>query len=177
MPAILCLQKVRLRGRGFQKIKYLLPASGGFKSIDLPMQPPLAFIVHCNMSFVRAARGRRERSKEIIMSNVEDIKQYGKEQMESATAAAGGVQKSLQAIATAYGDYSKKSLEDGNAFIEKLSGVKTLDKVLELQTEYAKSSYEAFVAESQKIGALYADMAKQSFKPFEGIIAKMTPTR
>lgn len=111
------------------------------------------------------------------MSKVEDMQQYGKEQMESAQAAAGGVQKSLQAIATAYGDYSKKSLDDGNAFIEKLSGVKTLDKVLELQTEYAKTSYETFVAESQKIGALYADMAKQSFKPFEGIMTKMNPTR
>ena len=111
------------------------------------------------------------------MSKVEDMQQLGKEQMESAQAAAGDVQKSLQAIATAYGDYSKKSFEDGKDFIEKLSGVKTLDKVLELQTEYAKTSYETFVAESQKIGALYSDMAKQSFKPFEGIIAKMTPSR
>jgi hypothetical protein len=105
---------------------------------------------------------------------VEDMQQYGKEQMESATAAAGDVQKSLQAIASAYGDYSKKSIETGNAFIEKLSGVKSMDKVLELQAEYAKSSYETFVAETQKISTLYADMAKQTFKPFEGIMSKMT---
>lgn len=111
------------------------------------------------------------------MVKVEDMQQYGKEQMDTAQAAAGDVQKSLQAIATAYGDYSKKSFEDGKEFIEKLSGVKSMDKVLELQTEYAKSSYESFVAETQKIGQLYADMAKQSFKPFEGMIAKMTPSR
>lgn len=111
------------------------------------------------------------------MSNIEDMQQYGKEQMESATAAAGGVQKGLQAIASAYGDYSKKSFEEGNAFVEKLSGMKSMDKVLELQAEYAKSSYETFVAESQKIGALYADMAKQSFKPFEGMMSKTNPTR
>ncbi|MDB5485185.1 MAG: phasin family protein [Tardiphaga sp.] len=111
------------------------------------------------------------------MVKVEEMQQMGKEQIESAQAAAGDVQKSLQAIATAYGDYSKKSFEEGKEFIEKLSGVKSMDKVLELQTEYAKTSYEAFVAETQKIGALYADMAKQSFKPFEGIIAKMTPAR
>jgi hypothetical protein len=106
---------------------------------------------------------------------VEEMQQYGKEQMENAQAAAGDVQKSLQAIASAYGDYSKKSVESGNAFIEKLATVKSMDKVLELQAEYAKSAYETFVAESQKIGSLYADMAKQSFKPFEGMIAKMTP--
>lgn len=117
----------------------------------------------------------QRRSKGFFVSKVEEMQQLGQEQIEAAKAAAGDVQKSLQAIATAYGDYSKKSFEEGKDFIEKLSGMKSMDKVLELQSEYAKTSYETFVAESQKISALYADMAKQSFKPFEGIIAKMTP--
>ena len=39
------------------------------------------------------------------------------------------------------------------------------------------TAYEAFVAESHKISELYADLAKQAFKPFEGYIAKMTPAR
>jgi hypothetical protein len=56
-----------------------------------------------------------------------------------------------------------------------LSGVKSLDKALEVQTEFAKSSYETFVAESQKIAGLYTDLAKQSYKPVEGIVAKFTP--
>ena len=117
----------------------------------------------------------QRRSEGIFVSKIEEMQQLGKDQMETAKSAAGDVQKSLQAIATAYGDYSKKSFEEGKDFIEKLSGVKSLDKVIELQTEYAKTSYETFVAESQKIATLYADMAKQSFKPLEGMMAKMTP--
>jgi hypothetical protein len=31
------------------------------------------------------------------------------------------------------------------------------------------------MAESQKIGALYRDLATQSFKPFGGFLATMTP--
>ncbi len=46
-----------------------------------------------------------------------------------------------------------------------------------MQTEYAKSTYETFVAESQKIGGLYADLAKQTYKPFEGFAAKLAPAR
>jgi hypothetical protein len=61
-------------------------------------------------------------------------------------------------------------------FVEKLSGVKSLDKVIEVQTEFARTAYETFVTESQKIGALYGDLAKQSYKPFGGILAKMTQT-
>jgi hypothetical protein len=109
------------------------------------------------------------------MVKVEEIQQYSKEQYETAVASASNLQKSYQAIATAVGDYTKKSFEDGNAYVEKLSGVKSLDKAIELQTEFAKSSYETFVAESQKIASLYTDLAKQTFKPLEGVISKFTP--
>jgi phasin family protein len=91
-------------------------------------------------------------------------------------ASANTFSSGLQAIATAYGDYAKKSFEDTKAFVEKLSGVKSVEKAIEVQTEFAKTSYETFVAESQKIGELYSDLAKQTFKPFEAFVAKVTPT-
>jgi phasin family protein len=98
------------------------------------------------------------------MVKVEDIQQYGTT-----------LQTGFQAIAAAYGDYTKKSFEDTKSFVEKLSGVKSLDKAIEVQTEYAKSAYETFVAESQKIAGMYTDLAKQTFKPLEGVVAKLTP--
>ena len=109
------------------------------------------------------------------MIKVEDIQNYGKEQLEQAVNSASGMQSGLHAIATAYGDYTKKSFEETKSFVEKLSGVKSLDKVLEAQTEFAKSAYETFVADSQKIAGLYSDLAKQAFKPIEGLAAKFTP--
>jgi len=102
------------------------------------------------------------------MVKVEEIQQYGKEHLET-------VQSGFQAIASAYGEYTKKSFEDTKSFVEKLSGVKSVDKAIEVQTEFAKSAYETFVAESQKIAGLYTDLAKQSFKPIEGIVAKFIP--
>ena len=55
---------------------------------------------------------------------------------------------------------------------EKLFGVKTLDKAVELQTEFARSAYEGFVAKAAKIGEIYADLAKETYKPFESMVAK-----
>ena len=109
------------------------------------------------------------------MVKVEDIQQYGKEHFETVVASATTLQNGFQAIATAYGDYTKKSFEDTKSLVEKLSSVKSLDKALEVQTEYAKSAYETLVAESQKIAGLYTDLAKQTFKPYEGLIAKFVP--
>ena len=109
------------------------------------------------------------------MVKVEDIQQYGKEHLETVVASATTLQNGIQTIATAYGDYTKKSFEDTRSYVEKLSGVKSLDKAIEVQTEFAKSAYETFVAESQKIAGLYTDLAKQTFKPFEGMVAKFSP--
>jgi phasin family protein len=109
------------------------------------------------------------------MIKVEDIQSYGKEHLETVVASATTVQNGLQAIASAYGDYTKKSFEDTKSFVEKLSGVKSLDKAIEVHTEFAKSAYETLVAESQKIAGLYTDLAKQAYKPFEGLVAKLTP--
>jgi phasin family protein len=110
-----------------------------------------------------------------MMIKLEDIQQYGKEHLETVAASATSVQSNLQAIATAYGDYTKKSFEETRSFVEKLSGAKSLDKAIEAQTEFAKSAYETFVADSQKIAGLYTDLAKQTYKPLEGLIAKITP--
>ena len=109
------------------------------------------------------------------MVKVEDIQNYGKEHLESVAASATNLQSGVQAIATAYGDYAKKSFDETKSYVEKLSGVKSLDKALEAQTEFARSSYETFVAETQKIASLYTDLAKQTFKPYEGLVAKFTP--
>lgn len=107
---------------------------------------------------------------------VEELQQYGKEQFDAAMASANTFSSGFQAIATAYSDYTKKSFEDTKSFVEKLSSVKSFDKALEAQSEYAKSAYDTFVAESQKIGELYSDLAKQAYKPFEGLVSKLNPT-
>ena len=109
------------------------------------------------------------------MFKLEDIQNYGKDQFETAAAHASSLQNGLSAIVTAYGDYGKKSYEDTKSFVEKLSGVKSLDKALEAQGEFAKSAYETFVADSQKIAGLYGDLAKQAFKPVETVVSKFTP--
>jgi hypothetical protein len=130
----------------------------------------LDFIVRCTILGLSGSRdlpadlSNISLGKDSMMVKVEDIQQYGT-----------SLQTGVQAIATAYGDYTRKSFEDTKSYVEKLSGVKSIDKVLEVQTEYAKSAYETFVAESQKIAGLYTDLAKQTFKPLEGIAAKFVP--
>ena len=107
-----------------------------------------------------------------MVKNLEDLQQVGKENMDNALKSWGAVSKGAQAIAVEMADYSKKSFEDSTAALEKLFGVKSLDKAIEVQTEYAKTAYEGFVAKASKISELYADLAKETYKPFETLMTK-----
>ena len=107
-----------------------------------------------------------------MVKNFEDLQQVSKENMEVTMKSAESLSKGAQAIATEVADYSKKAFEDGSAMLEKLFGVKSLEKAIELQTEYAKTSYEGFVAKATKISEMYAGLAKESYKPFETMMAK-----
>jgi len=102
----------------------------------------------------------------------EDFAKYGKEFADTGLKSFASLTKGAQAIATEAGEYTKKSFEAGSAAFEKLFSAKSIEKAVEIQTDYAKQSYESFVAEASKIGNLYAKLAKEAYKPFESVVAK-----
>jgi hypothetical protein len=83
---------------------------------------------------------------------------------------------SLQTIANAYRDYTRKSIEEFGSFVEQLSGVRSLDKAMTVQSEFVKRAYETSVAESQKICELHNRLAKQTLDPFKGLTGKTPAT-
>ena len=105
--------------------------------------------------------------------STDPMQKFGKEGMDVAMKAFGAWSRNTQAIATEVADYSKKSFEDSAAAFQKLLGAKSLEKAMEIQNEYLQSSYEELVAESAKIGELYADLAKEAYKPFESVLMRM----
>jgi hypothetical protein len=102
----------------------------------------------------------------------EDAGKYGKEFIDTGLKSFASLSKGLQAIAVETTEFTKKSFENGSAALEKLVAAKSLEKAIEIQTDYAKTAYEGFVAQATKIGELYAEVAKDAYKPFESVVAK-----
>jgi Phasin protein len=94
-----------------------------------------------------------------------------------ATAQGGNYPITIQSIARAYGAYATKSLEEGMSFVEKLRGVRSLDKAIEAHTEFARQAYASFFAESGRMCELYSELGKQIFWPWERFAAQMTQAR
>jgi phasin family protein len=105
--------------------------------------------------------------------STDPMQKFGKEGMDMAMKAFGAWSRKAQAIATEAADYSKKSFADSAVAFQKLLSAKSLEKAMEAQSEHLQSSYEELVAESAKIGELYADLASEAYKPFESVLMKM----
>ena len=78
-----------------------------------------------------------------MFTNFEEIQKLSKDQMEAATAAAASVTKGFQTIA------AETSEQD-----------------------FAKTTYEGFVAQATRVGELYANLAREAFRPIETAFSK-----
>lgn len=107
-----------------------------------------------------------------MVKNMDELQQFGKDNMDATMKSLGTFSKSWQAIAAEMADYSKKVFEQGTAASEKLLGAKSFEKAVEVQTEFAKSTYEGFVAEATKLGELYSDLAREMYRPYESQFGK-----
>ena len=107
------------------------------------------------------------------MNGFEDIQKMSKDNMDMAMQSMSAMSKGMQAIAAEVADYNKKSFEDGAAAFEQLVGAKSLDKAIEVQSEFVRTSYEGIVGQMTKIGEMYADVAKDAYKPYEGVLGKV----
>ena len=99
------------------------------------------------------------------------LENLDKAQLETFAMLDSVVTTNILAILTEATKYSKKSLDCRLAFVEELLGAESFDSAIEIQSEYAKTSFEGFVAEATKMRELYSNLAKLAFKPFGGSIA------
>jgi phasin family protein len=111
-----------------------------------------------------------------MIQQFDNLQKLGKDHMDATLKTLGTVSKGAQAIAVEVADYSKKSFEQSTAVLEKLVGARTLEKALEIQTDYLKSSYETLVAQSSKLGEIYTNIAKEAYKPYETLFAQAQAT-
>jgi hypothetical protein len=107
-----------------------------------------------------------------MLKNFDEFQKLGTDGMDVVLKQFGAVSKTFQAIATEVADYSKEAFETTAAAAEKLMGVKSLEKAIEVQTDFVKTSYEGFVARSGKFSTLYSELAREACKPLEGYFAK-----
>jgi hypothetical protein len=80
--------------------------------------------------------------------------------------------KGIQEIATRVTENTKKAFEDTTRTWEQLISAKSVEQAIEIQTQYAKRAYDAYVAEASLLGDWYAGLVRNASKPVEQTVAK-----
>jgi hypothetical protein len=102
-----------------------------------------------------------------MIKNLEDVQKISQSNIDTTMKIWGDWTKNWQAIAAEMTDYTKRSFEDGTQTFEKLLGAKTVEQAVEIQTNYAKRAYDDYMRGLNKIGGMYAELAREAYKPVE----------
>ena len=71
----------------------------------------------------------------------------------------------FQAIAQAYGEYTRNSWLNGRLLTERMIAVRSFNEAIEIQGEFARQAYANFISHSERICVLYGEWAQQFFRP------------
>ena len=106
------------------------------------------------------------------MFKFDDANLYGKEAMDSVLRSYSTAAKGFQAIASETADYSKRAYEANVSHLEQLMSVRNFEAAVELNTSFAKSAVEGYLAELNKLGEMYSDIARQAYVPAQSAAAR-----
>lgn len=102
---------------------------------------------------------------ERTMTAMSEVGAFGKENVEAFVASATVAAKGFEAISARAANYSKTAMENHMAATKAIMTSKSVQEVAEKQAAYAKSAFEAYVAEMTKMTELMTGMSKEVIAP------------
>lgn len=111
-------------------------------------------------------------SNEAVRENIDrslaalsEASAFGKQNVEAWLASAAAAQKGFETLSARTVAFQKAALENHVAATKSLMTSKSVQEFVEKQNDYAKTSFEAYVAELSTFSDLVAGVAKDTFQP------------
>ena len=115
--------------------------------------------------FTTAGNQAFKDSIEKSLSALGEVNAHSKKNLEASVASVTAATKGAEALGAQAMAYSKKAMDSHVAAVKSLTGAKSVQEVVELQTAYAKGALEAYVAEMNKASETVAASVKECFSP------------
>jgi len=95
----------------------------------------------------------------------EELTEFTKGNMEAFATSAKTAAKGAESLGQEIVDYSKKRFESASETIKNLATVKTPTELFQIQSDYAKSSFDSAVAEASKLSEAWLKLAGDVIQP------------
>ncbi len=104
-------------------------------------------------------------SVEKTLAGINDVNAYSKANLEAVIASLTAATKGAESLGSQAIAFTKKSVEDQVAAAKTLAGAKSVQEAVELQTSFAKSALEAYLANVSAMSETVTTSVKDVFKP------------
>ena len=99
------------------------------------------------------------------LTALNELNAQSKHNLEAVVASATAATKGAEALGSQAIAFSKKALEDNIAAARSLSGARSVQEAVELQTSWAKSALETYLSEVNKASETVAASVKETLTP------------
>ena len=111
------------------------------------------------------AFGSTRAKMEEVVKNYDQFALNGKDNVEAVMAAGNACTKGMEAINGEIMAFTKQVMENNVAAAQAVMGAKTLQEMVELQSQFAKASFDGFVSQSTKVSEMATKVAKETSEP------------
>ena len=123
--------------------------------------------------FTAASNVAFEDGVEKTLAALNDANGLSKKNLEAVVASVTAATKGAEALGAQAMAFSKKSFEDQVVAAKSLASAKSVQEVVELQTAFAKTALEAYMAEVGKMSETVSASVKDSMKPLNERVTAM----
>jgi phasin family protein len=111
-------------------------------------------------------------SSEAVRENIDrslaamsEASSFGKQNVEAFMASAAAAQKGIETISARTVAFQKQAIESNVAAAKSLMTCKSVQEFVEKQSQFAKTSFEAYVAELTAVSELVSGVTKDALQP------------
>ena len=117
-----------------------------------------------NKAQAQGAQAFRENVDKSI-AGLTELNAQGKRNLEAVIESSTAATRGAEALATESLAYGKKSWEEGVNAAQSMAQARSVQELIELQTNFAKSAMEAYIAQTTRASEIVQESVKNSFKP------------
>lgn len=112
-----------------------------------------------------AASGAIKDGLEKVTTTLTEVTTIGQANVDALVASSQIYGKGVGEAATIAATYTKSAFEKGVEAAKTLGSAKSLQEVVELQTSFAKTAYDTWMTEANKVAELLVSTGKEAIKP------------
>ena len=116
---------------------------------------------------VAATKEQVEKASDAALKGYDEFASYGKETFDVCAKFNDAFVKGSEEMGKAYYAFIKTAADANAETAKALMTAKTLNEVVEIQSEFARSSFDSFVNEGGKLSELGVKVATEAFEPVQ----------